>query len=177
MARHRHCEVTLTAPRDPAPEGLGMGARHLRCGSGERGVSTQGIPYRPDPARQNHDAMTMVTLVPHFFLAISSPRREYVFPAFRGVSERSEIGGGHSGAGERVWGVAIKLCTGPLKAGEPPINTLAGCCVSRRTSVGYRDRSEAVSGYPDLTPRGGPIYPAFCLGWRTKCSEGESRAA
>lgn len=34
--------------------------------------------------------------------------REYVFPASRGISERSENGGGHSGAGEGVEGFAAQ---------------------------------------------------------------------
>ena len=38
-------------------------------------------------------------------------RWRYVFPAFGGISEASERSDGHSGAGDRPQGSAIKLCT------------------------------------------------------------------
>ena len=61
------------------------------------------------------------------FLANSSmgirARGEYVFPAFRGISERSEISDRHSGAGERSEGLPAQTVHHAFEGGESAVTT------------------------------------------------------
>ena len=128
------------------------------------------------PARheKTNDATTMMTAFSGILPWFTWARREYVFPALRGISERSENDHGHSGAGEGPQGLRAQLCAAPCRGwadgrdgiarnGEPPVqvairttSSLSGRWLRTRRAASARRGTQLLQSSLSMSAGGTP---------------------